>query len=732
MTAQLSVNMTADEADLFAKLTTLIAKTAESEAAFKRVTDSSGQAAQATKEAAAQAEAVARATANAAKEQDNFAAAGKRLSDQLIRANETLSESYERQQSQLKAAFDAGRLGATEYEKSLSLLKTRSDEMQAAQERAALETSEAHKAARKEAEAGIKLADQLIRASETVEDAYSRQAAQLKAAFDAGRLGAAEYEKSLAKLKESTDQLKATQARASLEATEGWQKANREAESGVAIIDRLKVANTSLIDKYRQMAREVTQAHLAGKVSAEEHRQAMDRLKAEYAEQAKGQNNVLGDGLGGMVTGAVKKWATVATAVAAVNTFIRQQNDEIERGTRLLEAREKGAQDLASVSATPQEAVERNMQVEELATKFGVNTEKAAATVFALDSANLIQDTIPTAENFATVRKFGRFAAIADPEQLAKVAGLVNKTTGLPPDQAANMVAAASEATRINQADIARELDAAMGGAIMFSEVQDRSALATQTAAITAKLGQTQGAPGTLVRSAFMKLVNQGRDLLPLEALERAARMDDAELKETFGDEQSIKIMVQSYRDSREEFESMAEMTARAVAETGTPQDYMMAKINAFEIANPNLVALREQRQAEAARNYSAQGAGSVAKANKAAFDQAVAEMRTDGTPLVFRAPIEAAMGATAYFADIFNIQLKGSKQSEFAVSQEQALRDQVTAAMMAPPGAQPLAGATPDANQQQNATLEVLNQIRDGIRQPVMPPLVTRPGDDR
>jgi hypothetical protein len=205
--SQLSVTMSADEADLFAKLTSMIAKVAESEAAFKKAGETSNAAAAASKAAAEQAEAVARATAQAAKEQDAFAAGGKRLADQLLRSNETLEESYERQKTQIKAAHEAGKIGAKEHESALSVLQARHEQAKEAEEKAARESTEAHKRNQREIESGINLVDRLRVANTSLEDKYKQMAVEVTKAHQAGKITAEQHDRAIDQLKQEYDGL---------------------------------------------------------------------------------------------------------------------------------------------------------------------------------------------------------------------------------------------------------------------------------------------------------------------------------------------------------------------------------------------------------------------------------------------------------------------------------------------------------------------------------------------
>lgn len=737
MTAQLSVNMTADEADLFAKLTTLIAKTAESEAAFKKVTETSAQAAQATKEAAAQAEAVARATANAAKEQDNFAAAGKRLSDQLIRANETLSESYERQQSQLKAAFDAGRLGATEYEKSLSLLKTRNDEMQTAQARAALESSEAHKAARKEAEAGIKLAEQMIRASETVEDAYSRQAAQLKAAFDAGRLGAADYEKALGLLKSRTEEVQTAQARAALESTESYQKLRKEQEAGVSTVERLRNSTISLEDKYKQLAAEVTKAHQAGRITSEEHAAALKQLDAEYRDLSQSQAEVMGDSFEQKAVNMVAQWGSVAAAVKVLNDELRIKNDLINSGIQQLKAGERGLKDLVTVSGgNPVLLAEMQMQVEGLQTQEGMDPDSAARVVMGLMSAGLIGADKAQAENDQAVKFFGRLNRFTDPNALVGAAEQMDKAFGLPYQQAVDLTLQASTTSSFTAAELAKQLATASAGSSNFTGADPRQTAIETAAIVSAFSGKHKEGTGTLANSAMIKLAQNFPDLTPIEAAERALSMPEDERKAMLGNDQSMFLFLGDIEAKADEIESLVNDLTAATDRSGTGQ----ATSSVFARAADGNISLRGLRELSAAKQREA-----VSTANFAGIgiknEIAATDMRTSlnrghkAIPFLSRGLQEMALNVVHTGANLFDLPLRGGDSLQQARERDSRFRSD---AMSIRAGMDPelrqtgdVPGFTRDENAQYLRDVQE-RQLRELERIGNQAPPVTRPGDDR
>jgi len=113
--AGLTVTMTADEADLFAKLTALTNKTGESGRAFEKASEQSKAAAQAAREAS--------------QEQAKSARAGKALADQLIRAHESLEDQYKRERKTLDAGMKAGKVSAEDYAKSVGLLDKKFEDL---------------------------------------------------------------------------------------------------------------------------------------------------------------------------------------------------------------------------------------------------------------------------------------------------------------------------------------------------------------------------------------------------------------------------------------------------------------------------------------------------------------------------------------------------------------------------------------------------------------------------
>jgi hypothetical protein len=654
--SQLSVTMTADEADLFAKLTQLIAKTAESEAAFKKAEQASTATAAATKAAAEQTEAVARATAQAAKEQDAFAAAGKRLADQLMKSNETLEESYERQQNQLKAAFDSGRLGAADYEKALGNLKSRHDEMKTAQERAALE------------------------------------------------------------------------------ATEGYRMVKREAEAGVSTVDRLRVANTSLEDKYKQLAVEVTRAHEAGKITADEHATAIQQLDKEYEEQRRSQEETMGEAFTSKTANMVAGWLSIAAVVKAVTDAIAHQNTEIQKGIDLAKKQEDPFKNLTTISADRLELTERIMQAESLQTQEGMDAAKAANLVFALDSAGIISKENTVRQNDQAVDFFGKMNRFADPEAMVNVASQLGASFGMEVPEAVNLTLKAAETSKMNPKEIATMIAMASAGSGQFSQANQRD-VAIETAAIVSGLTVNQGnRAGDLAKSAMLKLAQQYPDATPFEAAARANMLSPEDRESTFGNDQSLTIFLSEMERFGDRYSGLIEQSRAAADATGT-EDAEFDKKLALSRENIYSEQLRLSANAKAKDEITAKRTKSmVGLQNQATATMAREQVARGQGPLPLLPDFAQNWGISAMetAANLIGFPLQGADRIESDRERESVLRSQVyDAARGADPGisVSGLPGATADEERRHN---QMLDELRSLNQKATPPPLVTRPGDDR
>lgn len=664
--AQLSVTMTADEADLFAKLTALVSKTAESEAAFKKVTDSSSVAANATKAAAEEAEALARATAKAAKEQDNFANGGKRLAEQLLKSNETLEESYQRQQTQIKAAYDAGKIGASEYEKSLSVLQLKHEQAKEAQEKAAQEAVE-----------------------------------------------------SLRKVKEA-------QEKAALESSEAYRKSQKEIENGITLVDRLRVANTSLEDKYKQMAIEVTKAHQAGKISTEQHNTAMGQLKNEYDELSKSQEETIGQKFQESALSAIAKWASIGAAVKLVTDAITFQNEQIQKGIELIKKQDDPFKNLTTVSADRLELTERIMQSERLQTVEGMDAARAANMVFAMDSEGIIGKNKSIQENDAAVALFGQLNRFTDPETMVKVAGQMEKSFGMGIEESINLTLKSAESSKMNPTAMADQLAMASAGAAQFSGANQRD-VAIETAAIVSGLTGVHGnRAGDIAKSAMMKLAKEFPNATPMEAARMANEMDIESRNNTFGEDQQLSIFLSEIARGEERYSGLIGDARSAADRSGTDQSEIARNL---DVASENIYSnqLRRTNAAKAREEIATKKQAMIGLKNQERQAEAIESVsRGNGVfgGILPQSIENSLIQSVRAGADFFGTPLAGSDRISEELQREGALRSQVLDVRQGRNVDGSLPGADPEAERRHQELLETLKQ------QNAPPP--TRPGDDR
>jgi hypothetical protein len=673
--SQLSVSMTADEADLFAKLTTMIAKVAEGEAAFKKAGETSNAAAAASKAAAEQAEAVARAQAQLAKEHEAFANGGRRLAEQLLKSNETLEESYERQKTQIKAAHEAGKIGAKEHENALAVLQNKHEQAQEAQIKAAKEQAEA-----------------------------------------------------IQKVREAQERAALAQEKAALESSDSYRKNQKEIENGIALVDRLRVANTSLEDKYKQMAIEVTKAHQAGKITAEQHDQAIDQLKREYDGLNKNQET-MGQKLESSFLSMVAGWGSVAVAVKLVTDAITFQNDQIQKGVDLVNKQDDPFKNLTTVSADRLELTERIMQSERLQTTEGMDAARAANMVFAMDSEGIIGKNKTIQENDAAVALFGNLNRFTNPETMVKVAGQMEKSFGMGVEESINMTLKAAETSKMTPSEMANQLALASAGASQFTGADQRD-VAVETAAIVSGLTGVHGnRAGDIAKSAMMKLATAFPDATPMEAAKLANQMDAEARREMFGEDQQLTIFLSDIARGEERYAGLVGDVESATNLSGTAQSEI-AKNLAVSDANPYSAQLRMTNAAKAREELAAKRKAMVGLNNQAAQADAMADIADGGgfTGNWLPDSVEGMLVRTARAtADFFATPLQGSDRIETDIEREKTLRSQVGGARlgldpsMTPQG---LPGSDPEAERRHQETLRALMLQNQ--------PTPTRPGDDR
>lgn len=191
--SQLRVVMTGEEAQLFNALQNVIAQSKKADDAFESNQSSSGEAEKA-------AIAAAKAQAKAARE-------GARLADRLAKKNETLEESYKRREAQIEAAGKAGIKSEEEVRKAISQLRQDVDAQAQAEADAALKSTQAYRDKQAQIQRGVEKVGQLKRANQSLESQYRELKASIKAAFDAGKIEADEYERSIEELTREYDQL---------------------------------------------------------------------------------------------------------------------------------------------------------------------------------------------------------------------------------------------------------------------------------------------------------------------------------------------------------------------------------------------------------------------------------------------------------------------------------------------------------------------------------------------
>lgn len=130
----------------------------------------------------------------------------------LVKANETIEESYKREVQSLIKARKSGEISNDEYRKTIDRIKTAMRDQAVAAEDAAQRGTDAYRAQQKQVVTGEEKVRSLISATKTLDDRHIELKAAIDAAFKAGRIGANEHRTSLNELNKETARLKNEQA----------------------------------------------------------------------------------------------------------------------------------------------------------------------------------------------------------------------------------------------------------------------------------------------------------------------------------------------------------------------------------------------------------------------------------------------------------------------------------------------------------------------------------------
>lgn len=270
--SELAIKMTSDDQQLAAAVQRLDGGIKLVEASFDRAAVSSHKA--------------ATAASQSVQAQNRLVSEGKRIAESLIRQNENLSESWERQRNAINEAHKDGKLSAEQHGRALELLEQK------------------------------------------ISDLAAEQRAKARAAVEAG-----EAEK-----------------RAALESSAAYQKQQSEIREGVALTQRLDDKHKSLIDRYRELRGAARTAFQAGAISAEQYRTTVSRLGDEFRELDAKQKLAAGPSAFTQVKQMAAGYVSWASAAAGVRVAIRDVRAEMDKGRSSTQTLQESRQNLLQVS----------------------------------------------------------------------------------------------------------------------------------------------------------------------------------------------------------------------------------------------------------------------------------------------------------------------------------------------------------------------------------------------
>lgn len=442
-------------------------------------------------------------------------------------------------------------------------------------------------------------------------------------------------------------------------AAEAAKQVSREQEksaaAGARLAESLIRGNESLRESYARQKEAVQTAFNSGKISADKLRDAVSVLDGEIEELGKAEKATGKEGTAameqfrrkikdvGIVTDEAKNkqtgwmtsagsklvehlgtWISIATAIRGATLAAELYTQEAERGAETLRQSERGMMDLATVSDSQRELIERVKQAEMIQKQSGISVEKSAGLVFALDSAGLIGEGKDIAANNQVAQYFGGLSDMTDASTMINLAGQSQASFGINYQQAVNVGLASAEKTKLNPAELAKQIaTASQGTGLMHSN--DQLTQAVETAAITSILSVTgDTTAGTTVKAASIKLADAFKGDNLFSAAKKANALDPESYKTMFGDNEQLKILLDLVATKDAEIESFIQVVRSAADNAGSDKSFVSTKRKMIS-ENPVLSALKEERVAKERANVSAQKAGMIRLKNSTLYEESQA-----------------------------------------------------------------------------------------------------------
>jgi len=252
----------------------------------------------------------------------------------------------------------------------------------------------------------IRAANAIIKKQRSAKQVLDDNIKALQAYGATGREAAVKSATAIGRLKTAYKEQEAAAVEAARKGTDAYKEQQRQVMRGVETTKRLKEANQTLDQKYRELRTSIRDAMRAGKIGADEARTAIKQLNEEQ-KKAKTTNP-----FGGKAVANIAQYAagvgSVATAIRGVRAAYRLVQEEIDKGKSETEKLERSRGNIAQISG-PENFQSRLATADAAAAKFGIDRSATAKALFDITSNRRLNETDKeTKKSFQTAVEFDR------------------------------------------------------------------------------------------------------------------------------------------------------------------------------------------------------------------------------------------------------------------------------------------------------------------------------------
>jgi len=327
----------------------------------------------------------------------------------------------------------------------------------------------------------IRAANAIIKKQRSAKQVLDDNIKALQAYGATGREAAVKSATAIGRLKTAYKEQEAAAVEAARKGTDAYKEQQRQVMRGVETTNRLKEANKTLDQKYRELRTSVRDAMRAGKIGADEARTAIKQLNEEQ-KKAKSTNP-----FGGKAVANIAQYAagvgSVATAIRGVRAAYRLVQEEIDKGKSETEKLERSRGNIAQISG-PENFQSRLATADAAAAKFGIDRSATAKALFDITSNRRLNETDEeTKKSFETAVKFDR---VVPAEVAATFIGEFRKVfdkENLTARESVNLGLSAAANSAFNIQQLQPQLQTAGQGSLSLPGVES-----SDVAAVTASL----------------------------------------------------------------------------------------------------------------------------------------------------------------------------------------------------------------------------------------------------